>query len=202
MTSLHFLDPNPDGTPAVLLLHGLGASGAMWSLQCEVLTSAGLRPIAPDMPGFGHSPYDGRGWSFRRVAIEMKGLLEELQTGPVHVVGLSLGGVVAQQCTLDFPHLVRKLVLVSAFAALRPENVAQAFYFLQRLLLLHVLGLPSQARLVAKRLFPSAEQESLRALAVAQIAHADPRAYRAALRALAWVNLRPRLSEIRAPRWW
>lgn len=199
MTTLHFLDPHPVGHPAVLLLHGLGADSSMWSLQYPALASAGLRPIAPDMPGFGSSPYDGRGWSLRRVAAEVSDLLTTLNLGPVHVVGLSLGGVVAQQFALDFPHLVRKLVLVSTFAALRPESFAQGFYFAQRLLVLHLLGLRTQARLVARRLFPGPEQESLRAMAADQIARADPRAYRAAMRALGCVNLQKRLSEIRVP---
>ena len=81
MTSLHFLDPNSSGRPAVLLLHGLGADGTSWSLQLPALCQAGFRPLAPDAPGFGRSPYNGGGWNVRRVAGQMAGLLEELGTG-------------------------------------------------------------------------------------------------------------------------
>lgn len=199
MCTIHYLDPQPAGAPAVLLLHGLGADGAMWSLQLEVLASAGFRPLAPDLPGFGDSSYDGRGWDFRRVAGQLRDWLEALRTGPVHLVGLSLGGVIAQQFALDYPHLVRKLVLVSTFSALRPTNASQWLYFLQRLFLVHVVGLEQQARLVARRVFPAPEQEALREMAAARIARADPRAYRAAMRALGMVNLHRRLHEIRAP---
>ena len=66
MTNLHYLDPNPSGSPAVLLLHGLGANGSSWTLQFDALIEAGFRPIAPDAPGFGESPYDGKGWSISR----------------------------------------------------------------------------------------------------------------------------------------
>lgn len=199
MTTVHYLDPHPAGAPAVLLLHGLGADGSMWSLQLEALAAAGFRPLAPDIPGFGHSPYDGRGWNFRRIAGQVKTLLEALQIGPVHLVGLSLGGVIAQRFTLDYPHFVRKLVLVSTFSALRPKSTSQWLYFLQRLLLVHLVGLEQQARLVARRVFPAPEQEALRNMAVARIAGADPRAYRAAMRALGTVNLYKRLREIRVP---
>jgi len=199
MTSLYYLDPNPSGSPAVLLLHGLGADHSMWVFQIEALTAAGLRPLAPDLPGFGDSPYDGRGWSFHRIAGELRDLLTHLQTGPTHVVGLSMGGVIAQQFALDYPFLVRKLVLASTFAALRPRRLSQWFYFFQRLFLVQCVGLPQQAAIVAQRVFPLPEQEALRALAAAQIARADPRAYRAAMRALGLVNLRQRLREIRAP---
>src|SRR3990172_8580936 len=105
MSTLHYLDPNPAGRKAVLLLHGLGADAASWTLQLPVLTAAGFRPIAPDTPGFGQSPYDGGGWSIRRVAAGMAGLLKELKTGPAHVVGLSMGGTIAQQFALEYPLL-------------------------------------------------------------------------------------------------
>ena len=154
MTHLHYIDPNPDGAPAVLLLHGLGANGSMWTLQLEPLAQAGLRPIAPDAPGFGDSRYDGRGWNFRRVAADLAALLRELQTGPAHVVGLSMGGVIAQQFTFEHPDLVRKLVLVSTFAVLRPTNPSQWWYFLRRAAAVFTYGPAKQAEIVARRVFP------------------------------------------------
>ncbi len=199
MTRLHFLDPNPGGSPAVLLLHGLGANGSMWTLQFDDLIAAGYRPLAPDAPGFGDSPYDGRGWNFRRVAADLAALLRELQTGPAHVVGLSMGGVIAQQFALDYPDLVRKLVLVSTFAVLRPGNLSQWLYFFQRLVVVHLVGLEQQSKIVARRVFPAPGQESLREMAAAQIARADPRAYRAAMRHLGLFDSRRRLGEIRVP---
>jgi pimeloyl-ACP methyl ester carboxylesterase len=199
MTGLHYLDPNPAGSPAVLLLHGLGANGSSWILQFDPLSAAGMRPIAPDAPGFGGSQYDRRGWSFKRVAADLATLLDELQTSPVHLVGLSMGGIIAQQLVLDYPHLVRKLVLVSTYTVLRPENLSQWRYFFQRLIVLHALGLKQQAEIVARRVFPDPEQETLRQMAAAQIASADPRAYRTAMRSLGLFDSRRRLREIKAP---
>lgn len=121
------------------------------------------------------------------------------QTGPVHVVGLSMGGVIAQQLVLDYRQLVRKLVLVSTFSVLRPENLSQWGYFFQRLVVVHTLGLKQQSELVARRVFPEAGQEALRRMAAEQIASADPRAYRAAMRSLGLFNSQKRLQEIKAP---
>jgi pimeloyl-ACP methyl ester carboxylesterase len=199
MTDIHFLDPNPAGHPAVLLLHGLGADGSSWTLQMLPLSQAGFRPLAVDIPGFGASRYDGRGWSLPRVAAQLASLLEELGTGPAHVVGLSMGGVIAQQFALDFPHLTRHLVLVSTFARLRPQNLSQFFYFLQRILLVHLVGLPAQAEVVARRVFPHPEEEELRRQVVLRITQADPRAYRAAMRSLGLFNSLPRLRQIKSP---
>jgi pimeloyl-ACP methyl ester carboxylesterase len=199
MSQLHFLDPYPAGNPAVLLLHGLGANGSSWSLQFEPLGLIGLRPIAPDVPGFGASVYDGRGWSFKRVAAALAGLLSELQTGPVHVVGLSMGGVIAQQFAFDYPQLLCKLVLVSTFPVLQPAGFSQWFYFAQRALVVHTVGLKTQSKIVARRVFPDEDQQVLREMAEQQIASADPRAYRAAMRGLGLFNSRRRLKEIKAP---
>ncbi len=199
MTRLHLLDPNPGGHPAVLLLHGLGATGASWTLQLPPLAEAGFRPLAPDAPGFGDSPYDGRGWGVRRVAAEMAALLEELQTGPAHVVGLSMGGVIAQQFARDFPHLTRRLVLVSTFAALHLDSLSGWLYFLRRSLAVTLRGPHAQAELVAARVFPHPNQSPLRETFLETILRADRRAYRAAMRALASFDSRRWLKDITAP---
>jgi pimeloyl-ACP methyl ester carboxylesterase len=168
-------------------------------LQLPALSAAGFRPIAPDTPGFGQSRYDGAGWSFRRMAAHMAALLEELGAGPAHVVGLSMGGVIAQQLALDFPHLVCKLVLVSTFSFLQPDNLSGWIYFMRRALLVSTLGLPAQARLVARRVFPAEEHAPLRDMLVDTISRADPRAYRRAMLSLGTFDSRKRLREIRQP---
>ena len=110
-----------------------------------------------------------------------------------------MGGTMALQLTLDFPHHVKRLVLVNTFARLQLASPLVLPYFALRFLLVHTLGLPVQARQVAKRLFPLPEQEPLRQALIEQILQADPRAYRAAMRALARFNVYQRLPEIQAP---
>ncbi len=199
MTGLHVLDPNPSGNPPVLLLHGLGADGTSWSLQLPALSQAGFRPLAPDAPGFGGSPYDGRGWNIRRVAAQIAGLLEELQTGSVHVVGLSMGGTVAQQFALDFPKITKKLVLVSTFSVLRPDDFNGWAYFIRRVLSVLTRGQVAQAQMVAWRVFPEPKAEELREMFLTIVKRADPRAYRSAMIALGLFNSTRRLREIHAP---
>jgi pimeloyl-ACP methyl ester carboxylesterase len=199
MSHLHYLDPNPTGRPAVLLLHGLGANADSWLFQLPPLAEAGFRPIAPDAPGFSRSPYDGKGWSVASAARAMADLLDELQTGPVHLVGISMGGVIAQQLYFDFPHLVRRLALVNTFAVLHPDSLGGWLYLLGRFVMVHTVGLPAQAKVVARRIFTLAEQEELRRMLVAAITQSDPRAYRAAMRALALFDSRKRLAEIGVP---
>lgn len=199
MTNLHFVDPNPTGSPAVLLLHGLGADGTSWTLQMPALQEAGFRPLAPDAPGFGGSPYDGHGWNIRRVTAQMADWLGELGTGPAHIVGLSMGGVIAQQLALDFPQLTRKLVLVSTFSVLRPENLDGWFYFFRRAAAILTLGLNAQAQVVARRVFPNPQDQALREMYLDIVARANPHAYRRAMLSLGSFDSRKRLGEIKAP---
>ncbi len=168
-------------------------------LQLPALSQAGFRPLAPDAPGFGGSPYDGRGWNIRRVAGQMAGLLEELGTGPAHVVGLSMGGVIAQQFALDFPQLTRKLVLVSTFSVLRPETLDGWGYFAHRSAAVLLLGMEAQAQVVARRVFPDPQDQALREMYIAVVGRADPRAYRRAMLSLGLFDSRKRLGQIKTP---
>ncbi len=196
---IHYLDPGPAGGCPVLLLHGLGASADSWQLQMPALQAAGFRPIAPEARGFGQSSYPGGGLQIPALATDLIALLDHLEIEQAHVVGISMGGTLALQLALDHPDRVQKLVLVNTFAALRPDNASQLFYFLLRLILVHTLGLPAQAKAVTQRIFPHPEQEILRQELLNQILQADRRGYRAAMRALARFNVIDRLAGIRCP---
>lgn len=199
MTNIHYLDPgDKDGRP-VVLLHGLGVEGSSWVLQFPALKNAGFRPIAVDIPGFGNSPYGKKRWNIERVSRDLAGFIRENELFPVCLVGLSMGGTIAQQITLDFPDLVKKLVLANTFSFLRPASIAGWLYFFQRFFIVHTLGLEVQANFVAKRVFPLPEQQVLRNEMVTQIRKADPRAYRAAMRSLGFFNSKDRLKTINIP---
>ncbi|RZQ59635.1 alpha/beta fold hydrolase [Amycolatopsis suaedae] len=78
-----------EGEPAVLLLHGLGATGAVWEPLSGLL---GRRVLVPDLPGHGTSSPLPR-YSFQTVAAALARALPG--TGPLVVAGHSLGGVLA-----------------------------------------------------------------------------------------------------------
>lgn len=196
---IHYLEHNPQGTPTVLLLHGLGATGGSWAFQFPALTDAGFHILAPDTRGFGQSTYPGGGVQVSDLAADLAYLLEALQTGPCHVVGISMGGTIALQLALEEPHRIKKLILVNTFARLRPRTPSLWLYFTVRFILVHTLGLPAQARAVARRIFPLANQQAYRQELIQEICQAKPAGYRAAMRALARFNVSHRLAEIRIP---
>jgi pimeloyl-ACP methyl ester carboxylesterase len=133
------------------------------------------------------------------MAEDMARLLHKLKTSPTYVVGISMGGTTALQLALDHRDLVDRLILVNTFACLRSDNPVRLLYFAGRYLVLNALGLPTQARVIARRLFPDPDQELLRQAFYDQVIQANPGAYRAAMRALARFDVRRRLHEIRIP---
>jgi len=109
------------GMPLVAI-HGLGGTkGSFLPTVAEL--SAQYRVIAVDLPGFGDSdkplraPYDAA--YFARSVIE---LLDELEIGCAHLVGNSLGGRVALELGLSYPHRVGRLVLLCPSLAWRRER--------------------------------------------------------------------------------
>jgi pimeloyl-ACP methyl ester carboxylesterase len=81
------------GPRSILLLHGLGATGAVWTGVARAIEARGLgRWIAPDLPGHGSS--DSRpGYSVGEMASELAPLIRD--EAEVHVVGHSLGAYLA-----------------------------------------------------------------------------------------------------------
>jgi poly(3-hydroxyalkanoate) depolymerase len=99
--------------PPLLLITGLGASLDLAEPFERELASRGLQVISFDAPGVGQStPYP---WPRRMpgVARTVEQMLTTLGHHAVHVLGVSLGGVVAQQLARQAPHRVRRLVLAA-----------------------------------------------------------------------------------------
>ena len=72
-------------------------------------------------------------------------------------------------------------------------------YFLYRVLMVHTVGIETQANFVARRLFPEPEQEYLRQELTTQVRQASPAGYRATMRALGLFDITHRLGDIHAP---
>ena len=110
----------------VLLLHGLGGSRTAWRPQLEGL-SANHRVVAWDLPGYGASAPLGGPPTFPALADAVARLLDALGADRAHVVGLSMGGMIAQHAALHHADRVRSLALLSTSPAFgldgtRPED--------------------------------------------------------------------------------
>lgn len=196
---IHFLDPAPQNTRPVLMLHGLGADSRSWAFQFPALIEAGFRPIAPDLPGFGRSPMINHQWNIPSITDQLMEWMRDHGFIQLPVVGISMGGAIALQLVLNEPELVSQLVLVNTFACLRPRKIRTVTYLMRRFIQSTLHGGSSQAEIVAYHLFPNPDQAELRLAITQLIRETDPQVYRTAMRAIAVFDVRKRLSEIRAP---
>ena len=119
MTPVHHVEAG-DGEPLVFL-HGVGGDSACWAPQIAAFSGA-FRAIAWDMPGYGLSPSLVR-MTFPALAGSLLELLDRLGLERVHLVGHSMGGMVAQEFAALWPERVAALVLSATSPAFgRPDG--------------------------------------------------------------------------------
>lgn len=112
-TRLHVRQTGRADAPAVILLHGFGASLHTWEPWAEALAATN-RVIRYDLPGFGLSPPDPNGdYSLARDVALLGALMDRLGLAEAALVGHSMGGKVAWHFAARHPARVTALVLVA-----------------------------------------------------------------------------------------
>jgi len=104
-----YYEEHGSGEP-VLLINGLGADHTAWALQTDYLQRF-FRVIVFDNPGVGRTEGPPGPYSTALFADTAAQLLRHLGIGRAHVVGASMGGLIAQQLAVRHPRLVRSLLL-------------------------------------------------------------------------------------------
>jgi 3-oxoadipate enol-lactonase len=102
------------GVP-LLFVHGFPLSRGTWQKQIDALRSS-YRVIAPDLRGFGESQAGAGAIPMTQYADDLHALLQQLKTGPVVLIGHSMGGYVSFAFLRQYSKMVRGLVLVSTRA--------------------------------------------------------------------------------------
>lgn len=101
--------------PVVVLLHGLGGDAGFWSVEQHAL-SARYRVLAMELRGNGITPTGDEALSIDAMARDVVSVLDEQGIDAAHIVGFSMGGLVAQAMATAWPDRVRSLVLAATFA--------------------------------------------------------------------------------------
>jgi pimeloyl-ACP methyl ester carboxylesterase len=94
----------------VLLVNGLGCDTTTWASQIDALAGE-YRVLVFDNPGTGQTTGPAGAYSTEGFADVAAGVLDRLGVTGAHVIGLSMGGAIAQQLALRRPELVRTLSL-------------------------------------------------------------------------------------------
>lgn len=192
---VHYLDEG-EGSPLVLL-HGLGGSTQAWD-EAAVQLVRYHRVIRPDLRGFGQSDHPPGPYALADYTADLAALFDHLRLERAHVLGISMGGVIAQRFVLDYPQRVWSLVLVSTSSEVGPR--AQAAW-LRLADVIEARGFSEGSADASRSVSPSFAArypEKVRALGEAT-RQCDPRAYAAAARAVAAYNFTAELARVEHP---
>lgn len=120
-SELNWVRTGPRDAGTVILIHPVGLDLTYWGDQIEALR-ARYDVIAFDLPGHGRSPGRPEDVTFDGFASAVAALIEQQTAAPVHVVGISVGGMIAQTLALARPALVRSLTLIATAATFSEEG--------------------------------------------------------------------------------
>lgn len=115
----------PGDAPVVCLSHSLACSGLMWEPQMGVLNDR-FRVLRYDIRGHGGTDAPPGPYSMDRLGDDAVAMLDVLGIKRVHWVGLSMGGMIAQNLALRYPDRLLSLALCDTLSAV-PED-AQAVW--------------------------------------------------------------------------
>jgi 3-oxoadipate enol-lactonase len=158
-SSIHYLERGR-GEP-LLLIHGLGCSGAAWAFQVAALEHR-FRLIIPDLPGSGHSSPPRSEYTIEGFAHAMWRLMDHLRIHETNIVGFSLGGAVALEMASLRPNCVPKLGLINSLATYQPRDLRKWLETYLSATIVRMVGMPRAACLMAARLFPEPWQRAMR----------------------------------------
>ncbi len=109
-----YYDSYGSGHP-LLLIPGLSNSRLIWWKQISVFSTE-YSVIQMDNRDAGDSAVAAGPYSIGDMAEDAAGLIENLNLGPMHVIGWSMGGFISLELTVRHPELVKRLILVSTSA--------------------------------------------------------------------------------------
>jgi pimeloyl-ACP methyl ester carboxylesterase len=186
----------------VLLIMGFGGDHLAWALQMPAFAER-HRVIAYDNRGVGQSSTPDIPYTTAMMANDAAGLLDALGIDAAHVVGVSMGGMIAQELALHHPARVRSLQLHCTYA--RRDNYMTALSDAWRTVRA-TLGREEWLRMVALWLFAPAtynERPELVEMVIQNgVANAHPQSLTGFLRqgdAVRTHDALERLGEIRCP---
>lgn len=193
-------DEHGSGEP-VVLIHGLGSSRRRWDRLVSALTAAGYRALRLDLRGFGESGRSSRPSGMQELLADVEAFVRAAGLQRLHLVGHSLGGMIAQHFTIDRPGHVASLALASTTS----HNGRRASAFARAMVLfaehgfdraLNDAALRPEIDRALREAFPGLEPP----LEMLRIGMESPNPARAdAWRACVGFSAKDRLAEIRCP---
>jgi 3-oxoadipate enol-lactonase len=112
---------NEGGGPWLTFIHQLGGDLSIWD-QLAGYFRDDFTVLRYDVRGHGHTALYDQPFSVEDLSNDLAALLDALGAPTTHLVGLSMGGMIAQQFALDHPSRIDTLTLADTSAGTTPEN--------------------------------------------------------------------------------
>ena len=177
----------------LLFLHGVGGGHHAWERQLPFFAGRGYASHAWDQPGYGHSP-TVEPYDLEQVCASLRRLIESLASGPVVLVGHSMGGFIAQETYARHRQLIRALALCFTSPAFGAGGEFAKQFMAARI---DPLDQGKTMAEIAAQLIPAMGSNSK--LAEQIMAGVPPETYRKAVRLLTTFDRRKELPLIRVP---
>ncbi len=186
-----------EGQP-LLLIHGLGSSMRDWEMQVPVFAQR-YQVITYDARGHGSSDKPRGPYSLSMFAADTAALMIELDSAPAHVVGISMGGMIALQLAVDRPELIKSMVVANATPELVVRSMKERMVVWQREFIVRLIGMRKMGEVLGERLFPKPEHTEIKSIFIERWAENDHHAYLASMRALVGWSVMEQIGNIEIP---
>jgi 3-oxoadipate enol-lactonase len=113
--TIDYMSTGNRDNPVMMMLHGIGGAAESFTPQMQAF-SDDFNVVAWNMPGYGKSA-PLQPLSFEALAEALAELMDDIDAATSHIVGHSIGGMVAQQFVAGYPEKVSSLTLVATSAA-------------------------------------------------------------------------------------
>lgn len=127
---VHYLDEGPRDAPVILLLHGEPSWSYLYRTMIPLLVDAGLRCVAPDLPGFGRSdkPADREDYTFARHVEWLRALLfDHLDLTGITLVCQDWGGLLGLRLVGEHPDRFAAVVAANTYLPTGDTPAGDAF---------------------------------------------------------------------------
>lgn len=192
--TLHVRIGGPPGAPALVLLHSLGTSQAIWDAPAAALATS-FRVIRPDLRGHGFSETTPGPYSMARLAGDVLALLDALGIASAHIGGISIGGMIAQSVAALAPERVLSLALCDTAMAMPPPATWHERAAAVRAGGTAAIAEATLARWVTPGFIEAPPAHGLRQM----LLRTDPEGYAACAEAIAEADLRASTARLRLP---
>lgn len=115
-----------DNDHPVILIHGFGGNRTEWTAQIGALSEK-FKAILFDNRGAGKSDRPNIPYTMEIYSDDIAGLMAFLKINKAHIIGASLGGMIAQNFVLKYPEKVNKLVLINTFPGFPNQQALELF---------------------------------------------------------------------------